>query len=119
MLTAHEEHVATKFAEVFCEALPGSVLQTSALLSSVKEGRAVTTVSIVSIAISICATSFAIQMTCLDADKDQMNRRVNPKYVHHKAAHAGRKYSTDSLARTLGTMGSCRTRVPPVSSLLQ
>ncbi|GMH50931.1 hypothetical protein TrRE_jg485, partial [Triparma retinervis] len=73
------ELMVTKMFETFTEAIPGAIVQATFIVGRVSDGEAVSFTSISSLAMSIMATSFAMQSLTYDGDVNPENRREDPK----------------------------------------
>ncbi|GMI41364.1 hypothetical protein TrCOL_g8199 [Triparma columacea] len=73
------EMLITKLLETFTEAIPGAVVQATFIVGRISDSEAVSFTSLSSLAMSIMATSFAMQSLTYDLDVNPLNRREDPK----------------------------------------
>ncbi|GMI47876.1 hypothetical protein TrCOL_g4158 [Triparma columacea] len=75
----YDEMVITKLLETFTEAIPGAVVQATFIVERISNSEAISFTSLSSLAMSIMATSFAMQSLKYDADVNPESRRRDPK----------------------------------------
>ncbi len=71
---------ATKCTELFCESIPGTVLQFYAILDTMLKGRTLEMKSISSIVVSILSTGFTATVMSYDLDTDPKKRKHTPDF---------------------------------------